>query len=233
MRVGRAELLRNLQRLRPQIDRDDPLAAGNRRALHDVEADAAGADDRDARSLRHLAGVDHRADAGDHRAADRRQRVERHVARHRNRAAFGDDDEIGEAGGAEERRHVLAARVQPRRAGRQLVAERHLLDAIAQHRATFEARRADAARRRPAEHDVIAGLRPCVTDGADLAHDAGAFVAEHERRLGRPVAARRMQIAVADAGGLESRRALRPGPGASSSAASTESGCPCSHKIAA
>ena len=80
-RVGRAELPRDLQRPGPQIDRDDPLAAGNRRALHDVEPDAAGADHRDARSRRHLAGVGHRADAGDHRAADRRQRVERDVAR--------------------------------------------------------------------------------------------------------------------------------------------------------
>ena len=42
-----------------------------------------------------------------------------------------------------------------------------------------------------------------VTDGADLADDARAFVAEHQGRFRRPVAARRMQIAVADARSLD------------------------------
>jgi len=37
----------------------------------------------------------------------------------------------------------------------------------------------------------------------DLAHDARAFVPEHERRPDRPVAARRVEIALADAGGLD------------------------------
>ena len=88
----------------------------------------------------------------------RRQRFERHVGRHRNRAVFRHDDEVGEARGAEKRRDVLPARMQPRGAGRQLVAEGHFLDAVAQHRAPLAARRAHAARGRPAQHDVIAGL---------------------------------------------------------------------------
>jgi hypothetical protein len=37
---------------------------------------------------------------------------------------------------------------------------------------------------------------------AHFAHHARAFVAEHERRACRPVAARRVQVALADPGGL-------------------------------
>ena len=38
--------------------------------------------------------------------------------------------------------------------------------------------------------------------GARFPDDAGAFVPEHHRRLHRPVATRRMQIAVTHSGGL-------------------------------
>ena len=38
---------------------------------------------------------------------------------------------------------------------------------------------------------------------SDFTHDAGALVAEHERRLDGPVSAGRMEVAVADAGGFD------------------------------
>ena len=87
-------------------------------------------------------------------------------------------------------------------ARRQSIAKRHLLDAVAQRRAPFETRRADAARRRPAQDNVVAGF-----DGSDrrpnLADDAGALVAEDERRLRGPVPAHGVQIAMAHAGRLQ------------------------------
>ena len=63
------------------------------------------------------------------------------------------------------------------------------------------ARRTHAARRRPAEGDDVAGgdARDARAHGAD---DARAFVTEDHRQRYRPVATRRMQIAVAHAGRL-------------------------------
>src|SRR5262249_24986480 len=110
-----------------------------------------------------------------------------------------DDDGVGKAGGAQKRRDVATARVQARCAARQPVAERDFLDAIAQDRAPLETRRADPARRRPRQDDVIARLHARHA-GADLTHDARAFVTQDDRCLDRPVAARGMEIAVTDAG---------------------------------
>ena len=135
----------------------------------------------------------------EHRTTDRRERVERHVGRDTNGARFGDDDAVGKARGAEKRRDGLIARAQMRRARGQLVAECHLVEAIAENRASVEARGAHAARRRPAQHDVIVLSDPGDA-GADLADDARPFVTEDDRRFHRPVAARGMQIAVTHAG---------------------------------
>ena len=73
--------------------------------------------------------------------------------------------------------------------------------------------RARAARRRPAEDDVIAelDLRHAV---ADVAHDAGALVSEDDRRANRPVVVRGMEIAVTDARRLDLDRVLHPVPAA-------------------
>jgi hypothetical protein len=49
---------------------------------------------------------------------------------------------------------------------------------------------------------VIAGLYGR-NRWSDLAHDPGAFMAEDERRLRRPITARRVEVAVADTGGLQ------------------------------
>ena len=184
------------------VDGDDLLAARNHGALDDVQADAAGADHGDARARRHLTGVGHRADAGDDRAAERRQRLERHVGRHANRAGFRHDDERREARGARETARGPSARACS------LVGP----DGSLFLKVTFSTRSQSAAR--PSRQDgqtPHAGAqqsttwspgRRCVTDGADLADNARAFVAEDDRRLHRPVAARGMQIAVTDAGRL-------------------------------
>ena len=58
---------------------------------------------------------------------------------------------------------------------------------------------------------MIAAAKRC-DPGATLPHDAGPFVTEHHRGLHRPVAARRMQIAVTDPCGLHlDEHFARPG----------------------
>ena len=211
---------------------DDLIAAGDRRALHDVQADAAGADHGDARAARHLRGVGHRADAGDHRAADRRQRVEGHVVRHRDRAGLGDDHEVGEAGGAEKRRDVLAARMDPRGARGQLVAKGDLLDAGRTApralRGTAGTRRTPApsrARRdRPAACRVTAAPTSRTMPAPSCPSTSGVFAGQSPRAGCRSL----WQTPAAFISTSTS-----PGPGPSSSAASTESGVLCSHRIAA
>src|SRR5207237_90895 len=59
-----------------------------------------------------------------------------------------------------------------------------------------------AARRRPAQHHVIAATHRG-DPGSQFANDTRAFVTEHHWRAHRPVATRRMQIAVTDAGGFD------------------------------
>src|SRR5262245_4529305 len=58
---------------------------------------------------------------------------------------------------------------------------------------------ADAASWCPAENDVIAGL-DLRHIGADLAHDPGSLVTEHDRRAHGPLISRRVKVAVAHAG---------------------------------
>ena len=195
------------ERRRAPVDRDNRVAAGNRRALDDVQPHAAGADDGDARSGGHARRIGHRADARQHGAADRRQRVERNVTRHGDGSGLRNDDEVREARGPEKRRDVCVARVQPGLTCGKPVAERHFLDAVAQHRAAFAARRARTARRRPAEDDVIADGDATDTR-TDLAHDAGAFVAR--ARPASSSASRRARDA--DRCDRHRRRALRRGP---------------------
>ena len=61
-----------LELLRPHVDRDDALGAGDGRALDRVEPDAAGAEHRDRAARRDPRGVEHGADARHHRAAEER-----------------------------------------------------------------------------------------------------------------------------------------------------------------
>src|SRR5882672_1651142 len=68
--VRHAELRAERLALRIEIDADDPVCAGEARALDDVQADAAQPEHHDVRAGLDLGGVDHRADAGGDAAAD-------------------------------------------------------------------------------------------------------------------------------------------------------------------
>jgi hypothetical protein len=66
-------------RSRVDVDADDLAGARQPRALDDVEADAAEPEHDDIVAHLHLGGVDHRADAGRHAAADVAAGLERRV----------------------------------------------------------------------------------------------------------------------------------------------------------
>ncbi len=168
----------------------------------DVQAHAARADDRYARTLRYPRGRQHRAHAGDDGAAERRERLERQRPVDHDGGFLGDDGVVREARGAQKLPEVLSARVQRRRSRRQAVLVCGPVEAIAEDGAAFHARGTGAAGRRPAEHDVIADF-DLRDPGADFADDAGAFVPEDDRRARRPVVARRVQVAVTDARRLD------------------------------
>src|SRR3972149_5424553 len=68
--VRGAQLPGEFELIRENIDRDDLLRAGDRRALDDVEADAARAEDGDAAAGSDARAVEHGADTGDHRAPE-------------------------------------------------------------------------------------------------------------------------------------------------------------------
>jgi len=193
--------MRDRQRRGPEIDRDDSVAAGDRGALDDVQAHAAGADYDCAASLCDARCISNCAHTCYDRAAQCCQYLERDIGGNRDRAFFGDDREVREAGGAVEMSYVLPARAQPRATRRQAIAISRLQQTVAEHRPPLETRGTNPARWRPTENYVIAGAHAGYTC-AYFAHYACAFVPEYERRTRGPVAARRMQIALTDSSGL-------------------------------
>ena len=80
------------------IDGDDGRRAAERRALQDVQADAAAAEDDDALARLNGRGVERRADAGRHRAADQRGGRQRNVAADGDAAWRRHDGVFGEGG---------------------------------------------------------------------------------------------------------------------------------------
>src|SRR5262249_35617922 len=64
-----------------------------------------------------------------------------------------------------------------------------------------QAQRTHAARWRPTKYDVVSRLN-LGDAGPRSPHNSSALVPKHQRSFGRPIAARRMQIAVADSSRL-------------------------------
>jgi len=91
--VGHAEAAAPVLAIRIDVDADDHLGTGKLRALDDVEADAAEAEDDDILAGLDLGGVDDLTDAPRHAAADVAARVERRVGadlRHRDLREHGE-----------------------------------------------------------------------------------------------------------------------------------------------
>jgi hypothetical protein len=181
------------------IHRYDLCGVREHSTLNDIQAHASGANHRDAGPGWYSSGGHHSADARNDGAAQHRQSIERHGSIHNHGRFFRDDGVLGEAGGAQKVIHVLSARMETYATRRQPVSVRRLIQPIANDRAPLRAGRADAARRSPAEHDVITRLDAHYVR-ADFADDPGAFVPQYDGRSHRPFIASRMQIAVTHAG---------------------------------
>ena len=78
------------------VDADDHVGPGHPQALDHVQPDAAQAEDHGLGPDLDLGGVDHRADAGGHAAADVADLVEGRVLAHLGQRDFGQDGVVGE-----------------------------------------------------------------------------------------------------------------------------------------
>ena len=153
-----AEFLSHCALGRICIDSDDLVGADHARALDHVETDAAESEHRDVRAGPDLRGVDHRADAGRHAAADVADLVEGRVLANLRERDLRQHRVIGEGRAA----HVVEDRIAV--AAEAAGAVRH--QALALRRADRGAEIGSAgetgfalpAFRRVERDDVIAGL---------------------------------------------------------------------------
>ncbi|MEI2735623.1 MAG: hypothetical protein V9G24_13010 [Rhodoblastus sp.] len=169
------------------------------RALHDVEADAAAADDDDARARFHLRRAIDGADAGRHRAADDGGDRPRQVLADRHEVFERADDLFAERADARHLVDGLGLELQARRAVGHEEARRRM--AVAEHRLAGIAVAAMAAMRGEGEDDMVAD-RDMRGAGTDFGDDSRRLVARHERQLGRPVAVHHVPVGHAHAGRL-------------------------------
>ena len=156
------------------------------RALDGIEADAAAADDDDARAGFHVGRVDDRAQPRQHAAGDERGAVEGHVLRDRDRLRLVDDHPLGERAGAQPMDDRLAGAVVQRR---RAVEREHLL---AEDGRALSAGGAEAAIADERRHHMVADFQ---------ARHARADRLDHARRL---VAVDRRQFAAP--GAVDDRR---------------------------
>ncbi len=201
--VGHPERLREGLPPRVDVHADDLARAGHARALHHVEPDAAEAEDDDRLARPHLRGVDDRADARRHAAADVADLVERSVG-----ADLGERD-LRQHGEARERRrpHVVKEPLAPGREAARPVGHEALAlgraDRLAEVRLAARAVRALAALRRVERDDVVALLQRA-HPGPDVDDDAGALVPQDGREEALGILAReRVRVGVADPGRLD------------------------------
>ncbi len=178
------------------VDRDDRRGAGDARALHAVEADAAAADDDHACAGVDFRGVDDGAEAGEHAAGDQRRGLEGQVAGDFCDLALVDDGMFGERAGAHAVHERLALGIVQRR---RLVERKHLL---AIDRAAARAGVAEAAGADQRRDDMIAGFY-ALDAGADRFDDSRGFMAEDRRQVAAPGAVGVENVAVADRAGLD------------------------------
>ncbi len=189
-----------LQLVVGQVDGDDLPRAGGLRADQRRQADAAEADHRDRRADAHLRGVDDRADAGEHRAAEQRGFVERHGRVDLHERVPRDGRVLGEHRAAE----VMVQRAAAARAGaaRRTAACRRRWPPRPARTAPAGLRRTVRSGRSSARRPPRRGRRRrrSVTPGAELLDDAGRLVAERHRHRPRPVAVDHRQVGVAQPG---------------------------------
>ena len=179
------------------------FGADHARALHHVEPDAAEAEHHHVGARLDLGGVDHRADAGGHAAADVADLVERRVLADLRHRDLGQHGVVGERRAAHVVVDLLSAQREAAGAVRHEALALRGADRGAQVRLARQARLALPALGR-VERDHVVALLERGHARADVDHDARALVAEDRREQALGVGARAGElVGVADAGGLD------------------------------
>ena len=210
--MRRAELGRIGELVVRKIDGDDLARAGEPRAEHDAKPHAAQANHRDRLARLDFRGVDHRANPGQHRAAEQSGELERQVrvdldtgfARHHCMGGEGRDAEKVVDRLGLERKAPLAGEQRSRGVG--------LGGRLAERRPAADAGAAAPAARDKHQHDMIAGFEVAHAF-ADVLDDSRRLVAERHRDGPRPRAVdhRKVRMAEAGAGDLDQRLAAARG----------------------
>ena len=183
-----------------EVDADDLVGADHARALDHVEADAAEPEHDDIGARPDFRGVDDGADAGRDAAADVADLVERRVLAHLGERDLGQHGEVREGRAAHVMEHLAAVAGEAAGPIRHQALALRRADRRAEVGAARQAGFALPAFRRVERNDVVADFHRGHA-GADLAHDAGAFMAENGGKLALGIEARkRVGVGVADAG---------------------------------
>ncbi len=185
------------------VDADDHVGAGEPQPLHDIEADAAEAEDDGGRAFFDLRRIEHGADAGGDAAADIAGLVEGRVVADLGDRDLRQDGEIGEGRAA----HIVVERLAVEGEARRAVGHDALAlggaDRGAQIGLARQAGGALPAFRRIERDDVVA-LLDAGDARPDIDHDAGAFMAENGGKEPFRIGAGQGEfVGVADAGRLD------------------------------
>src|SRR6266851_2234746 len=195
--VRRSESAGHFELFRLRVDGDDSFRAGKERSLNRVQPNSARAEDRHAAAGRHLGGVEHRADAGHHRAAEQSTFVQGSIVGQLDRRIGWNDG--GFRHRAEYRKYVELLPILMRAAG----AVGHSVGLIDPLADLAELRLADPAvetteaRRHPGEDDLVADGEP-VDALANLLHRACSLVAKNTRQLPTQNPMHEREIGMAD-----------------------------------
>src|ERR1700722_13327534 len=205
--VRGSELLGGLALERDRVDGDDIAGAGQGRALHRVDTDAADAVDDDRVARLDRGRVHGRTPAGWHAAADERDLVQRQVVIDLHARKLRDGGVLGERAQHAHAANILAVGgVEPVGAVEQPAVQDRRAE-VAQVGLARGAPAAVPADREERTDDVVAGLEPGHA-GADLLDHARALVAAHDREPRGQVAGADVLVGVAQAGSAEADEAL-------------------------
>ena len=196
--VGGAQVLGGLALVGQRIDRDHVRGTGVRGTLYRVRADAADAVDDHGLAGPHVSGVDGRAPAGRHAAADEHHRLQRKVLVDRHAGRLGDRRVLAEAAEHAHGADVGAVVVEAEGAVGQATVEDRRAQ-VADARVSGGAEAAVAADRQEGGDDVVALLHAADPRPAFL-DDAGALMAADHREAGQEIAVAKVLVGMAEPG---------------------------------
>src|SRR5215467_14398128 len=198
--VGRPELLGVAELVVEEIASHDHARAGQPRALHHVEPDAATADHEHGGARLHARARGDRAYSGGHAAAHERGLGPRHLLANGHQHFRGTDHRLREGADARHLVHVLGLVTEAVAAVEHGPA--HRLVSVTEDGAPEGAVEAAATLRTEGEDDVVARLH-VLHAGRHLLHDTRRLVPENHGQGKLPVAVHDVPVAVAHPGRLD------------------------------